>query len=326
MSLPVGLYGAGAPGRATLALLGGRAAQTAPISMLGLPDAVIRLDRGIGPWPPRDQRYRGTCVPHAAVAAMELFWRREGRTVDLSPDYLYVQMRTALDPALLADYAQTVPGYAVGATVLDQARRVFKDIGCCPLEARPPSGSLPLTSLGGPAATQAQNEAAEAWKHDDFVHARFPDPLAPTPISIPGEEGFTSVAVAIHRLLQRGSPVAVGLPVFRLGGGWDNWTTAYARAHGTVAYPGAALAARPEATLQPVQTLGHAVCLVGYAPDPEAPGGGWFLFRNSWGLDFRTRPAPPGDDQPGPGQGRLSAAAVDRFVWELLAPVRASGT
>jgi C1A family cysteine protease len=33
---------------------------------------------------------------------------------------------------------------------------------------------------------------------------------------------------------------------------------------------------------------GHAICLVGYEPKPNAPGGGVFLFRNSWNKSWAT--------------------------------------
>ena len=34
---------------------------------------------------------------------------------------------------------------------------------------------------------------------------------------------------------------------------------------------------------------GHAICLVGYELRPNAPGGGVFLFRNSWGKTWAAK-------------------------------------
>lgn len=34
---------------------------------------------------------------------------------------------------------------------------------------------------------------------------------------------------------------------------------------------------------------GHCICLVGYVDAPEAPGGGWFIFRNSWGEEWAPK-------------------------------------
>ncbi len=39
---------------------------------------------------------------------------------------------------------------------------------------------------------------------------------------------------------------------------------------------------------------GHAMCLVGYEDDPQVPGGGYFLARNSWGTDWASGNTIPG--------------------------------
>ncbi len=55
-------------------------------------------------------------------------------------------------------------------------------------------------------------------------------------------------------------------------------------------------------------TDGHSVALVGYARSPMFPGGGFFVFRNSWGTSF-------GDN----GYGYVPFAYVTRFANDLLA-------
>ncbi|MFN4098773.1 MAG: C1 family peptidase [Pararhodobacter sp.] len=323
-----GLFGAAAPAQGVLTCFASAEYQAVLASEGACCGDSIRLDATVDGWPPRDQRYRSTCVAYAAVAAMELFWRLNGRTVDLSADYLYHKMRTALDPALIAEYRRSVPGYASGATLLEQAKRVFEAFGCCTIDDRPSGGSLAVKSLTGPAARSGEDEAAARWKHPAFFHARIEDPAQRQPLAVPGFAPTRSMSVTLHRLLSMGSPVAIGLPVYRLGGGWDNWTTAHARRFGTVAYPacpcdsGAILPVRPETTGRPVESVGHAVCVLGYTPDEKAPGKGWFVFRNSWGLDFRTAWAPRSKTSPDAGQGRISALAVDRYVWEALAPLK----
>lgn len=52
---------------------------------------------------------------------------------------------------------------------------------------------------------------------------------------------------------------------------------------------------------------GHAVCVVGYRADAHAPGGGVFVFRNSWGEDW-------GKHSPdGPGYGTLPFAYLSAY-------------
>lgn len=50
---------------------------------------------------------------------------------------------------------------------------------------------------------------------------------------------------------------------------------------------------------------GHAVCAVGYRDDPEAPGGGYIIFRNSWGEDWGE------ENVDGAGYGHAPYALID---------------
>jgi hypothetical protein len=64
--------------------------------------------------------------------------------------------------------------------------------------------------------------------------------------------------------------VAFAVPVFRY------WLTQPVRDSGDIRMP-----------LSTDQNIGgHAMCMVGYEDDPEVPGGGFFLVRNSWGTDW----------------------------------------
>ncbi len=72
---------------------------------------------------------------------------------------------------------------------------------------------------------------------------------------------------ALRALLDQGRPVVIGVLTFPT---WD--------------FP--SVADTGEITLPlplSVHDGGHAICLVGYELRPNAPGGGVFLFRNSWG-------------------------------------------
>ena len=78
---------------------------------------------------------------------------------------------------------------------------------------------------------------------------------------------------AIRGHLDAGRPVVVGVLTFSE---WD-WPT--------VAETGEIILPAPGSQADG----GHAICLVGYELRPNAPGGGVFLFRNSWGKSWAAR-------------------------------------
>jgi hypothetical protein len=117
-------------------------------------------------------------------------------------------------------------------------------------------------------------------------------------------------------LLGKNRPVAVTLPVFKDPlGRTDNWNTRVARTYGRVINP-------PPTSLA---VGGHAVCVTGFRPDAAEPHGGYFVFRNSWGVSWAsTAPASAvlgGAGtyfSPEPGYGDISASYVDSYLWEVL--------
>ncbi|MAT44992.1 MAG: hypothetical protein CL609_21885 [Anaerolineaceae bacterium] len=52
---------------------------------------------------------------------------------------------------------------------------------------------------------------------------------------------------------------------------------------------------------------GHAMCMVGYEDDPDLPGGGFFMIRNSWGTDWA------GESTLGAGYARLPYAYMEEY-------------
>ncbi|HVQ08893.1 MAG TPA: C1 family peptidase [Allosphingosinicella sp.] len=57
---------------------------------------------------------------------------------------------------------------------------------------------------------------------------------------------------------------------------------------------------------------GHAMCLIGYQDDSAAPGGGFFILRNSWGLGW-------GAQCPyGAGNGTIPYAYISSECWEAV--------
>jgi hypothetical protein len=84
----------------------------------------------------------------------------------------------------------------------------------------------------------------------------------------------------IKAALAAGKPVLIGLPI------WEHWQGAWqGRTMGRIRAP------LPGER----QRGGHAMCALGYRDDPSAPGGGYFIVRNSWGPEWAK------DNPDGPG-------------------------
>ncbi|WP_422050661.1 hypothetical protein [Shimia sp.] len=93
------------------------------------------------------------------------------------------------------------------------------------------------------------------------------------------------------------------------------WTIGSAWRTGVIPDP------RSDALADGQRQLGHAICTVGRIDDTDAPGGGWFIFRNSWGTRF-------GYKRPqsrllanvlAPGYGAISARHIDVHCWGMMA-------
>jgi hypothetical protein len=100
----------------------------------------------------------------------------------------------------------------------------------------------------------------------------------------------------IKRTLLRQRLVGIGIPVYK------SWMqSAVVRKYGniTMPIPGEV----PEA-------IGHAVALAGYEDDPQFAGGGYFIVRNSWGLNWGTA-SPLGS-----GYGTLPYRYLAQFNWD----------
>jgi C1A family cysteine protease len=55
------------------------------------------------------------------------------------------------------------------------------------------------------------------------------------------------------------------------------------------------------------------MALVGYQDDTNAPGGGYFLLRNSWGTDWANQ------SYYGAGYGVIPYAYIQKYCWEAFA-------
>lgn len=140
-------------------------------------------------------------------------------------------------------------------TTLAAARKAMKTHGVC-LNATWKYEPLPIgpTEGQGPPRDKAVAEAKQTRWSDA------------------AEQSPAGDVDAIRGHLDGGRPVVVGVLTF------SNWDFPSAADTGEIGLP--LPLSQPDG--------GHAICLVGYEPKPDAPGGGVFLFRNSWNKSWAT--------------------------------------
>ncbi len=97
----------------------------------------------------------------------------------------------------------------------------------------------------------------------------------------------------LRQRLADGHPIAFAVPVYTY------WFTEPARTTGDIRLP------------LPTDKLegGHAMCMVGYQDDPDVPGGGFFLVRNSWGATTWAR-----DSVFEPGYARIPYTYIEQYA------------
>ena len=112
----------------------------------------------------------------------------------------------------------------------------------------------------------------------------------------------------IYDELAAGRPVGAAFHALVDANGNANWSYVH---YATVTFPDFKC---PADGSEPPYKGGHAVCIVGFEPDPNGASGGHFIFKNSFGGGYPAVKIPGW----GPGYGRISSYDVQRFCWELM--------
>jgi len=260
-------------------------------------------------WPAGDQRPRETCIAFAVAACIELLRAGTGSAfTSLSAQFLYWHMRRHQWPGA------PPPGWEDGATKLGYAKEVLATTGICTSDLCPYIAQLPAgTPLEGEKPSRAAElEAARNRVTDSCYLDLRPTGRTPRP---PG------VARLVYELLARGRPVAIALPKFPLtpGSSLTNWDNSISLTSGEVKDPVPASVTRKDP--HETDTPGHAVCIVGFHPDGNEAMGGWFVFRNSIGVDWAHAFDPEKQEPPhvpARGYGAISASYIEQSCWEVL--------
>lgn len=241
-------------------------------------------------WAVKNQGQRGTCVAHALVASVEY-----GSDVDYSEQYTFWAAKVhGGDPSPGSD-----------GTLLCYAGAAVAAVGFCEESLWPYVDSVVPNSVHHETTTHPVLPSAAARSQGDKRKrsmAHFAE----------GSMKGGNARALYDALVTWKRPVAITVPVHVTARGLSTWNALSAQVTGRVMDP-------PKNT---ISDGGHAVCVVGFNPDPVEAMGGYFVIRNSWGTaDFGASASGANVwDGPEPGYGTLSASFIERYLWELCVP------
>lgn len=267
--------------------IGSSAVSTVHRSFSAIPRAALqKIDHHTVPrkhgWPIRDQGKRGTCVAHALAACKELQFFHSSPSIPL-PDE---------SEQFLFWGAKQFDQSNTDGTRHEYALKSLQFHGLCDEAAWPYNPSPLATFHQGPPPGAAISAASSKLHVGGSV-------TAPANAS----QLYTALGAA---------PVSIGVPVFvdTTQPTHDNWNVGGLMEYGRVLDP------PPKS----VVIGGHAVCVVGFEPDPnELSGHGWFIIRNSWDPAVWGSKLPSTGTYwgPAPGYGQISWSYVDSYLWEM---------
>ncbi|MBI3942687.1 MAG: C1 family peptidase [Chloroflexi bacterium] len=165
-------------------------------------------------------------------------------------------------------------GYAGAGTYISTAMTCLLEDGVCAEDVWPynPEQVAGNEGQGPPPATASQEAAGRRISKTDKLKARGVDD--------------------IRQVLANNQPVAFAVPVYTF------WFAEPGRSTGDLRMP----------LPTDHEEGGHAMCMVGYEDDPDVPGGGFFLVRNSWGTGWGFR------NEAGPGHARIPYAYIENYA------------
>ncbi len=269
------------------------AAPAAPSSRTpGLPSRVVHVDLLR---PVRDQGNRGTCVAFAFTAAYEFavdtarmpwirrhrrLWRIIFRGSGPPGDHY--------SPQFLYWACKQRDGRPGPGTYMTTGAECLEELGVCresawPYNPQPVAGNEGQGPPPRGAEDKARRHCSEAtqWIESDVRSIKG---------VLAGEHGPPRLVVC-------------AVPVF------PSWGNAQTHRTGEIIMP---FPGEPPLG-------GHAICLCGYLDDDQAPGGGWFVFRNSWGTGWAA------ESPVAPGYGLLPYGYMTRYGWDACTPVPRAG-
>jgi len=218
---------------------------------------------------------RGTCTAFAVTILNEFsFYRKTGRYTDLSEQYLFCEMKKLEGDSGCGGY-------------IHSAISIIGDKGECPENVWSYNPSLPCDQRAG-----------EPSNADDYAS--------------PYKNGYVpfndtdDIMLQVRGALSVGHLVAFSIPIFA---SWYNNSETIRTGIIVMPYSGEPPLKDPNGN-----DAGHTMAIVGYQDDQNAPGGGFFIVRNSWGpQNWGTQ------NHYAPGYGMIPYAFVKRFLWEIYA-------
>lgn len=216
----------------------------------------------------RHQGERGTCVAFSVVRCREISERilLKQRSDDLSEQYAYWHMKE-------------IDGLHGEGSSLEAGAKTIVDKGAC-LEANFKYQTKKYPASDNDHAQRGPRpEAHLDFEAQPHRAERF-EKIHPKDVS------------ALKSCIKASQPVAFGIPVYA------SWKfSAETQLDGIITLPlGAA---------DPIRS-GHAITLIGFGEDDSFPGGGYFIFDNSWGTGWAK------ENVFGPGRGLLPYLYVER--------------
>lgn len=156
------------------------------------------------------------------------------------------------------------------------AIQLLRDEGICTEPTWPYHAEIDKAAAGGPPPPPEAYTEAKRRRITGF-----------TQLPAKGSAGVSQ----IQSQLAQGKPVMIGMPIY------EHWTgSTQGTLLGRLRFP---LPGERQAG-------GHAMCVVGYRTDASAPGGGYFIVRNSWGTAWGS------DNSDGPGYCHMPYLLVAR--------------